>query len=59
MPADKKRPDRKGNERPISLAPLGFEEALEAILQTGPHPKDEDKPNEPDQETKDNKKGRK
>ncbi len=27
------------NDKRISLAPLEFEEALEALLKTGPHPK--------------------
>lgn len=34
-------PNRSGAEKPVSLNPLEFEEALEALLQTGPHPRDE------------------
>ena len=30
-------------EKPISLWPLSFEEALEATLATGPHPREPDK----------------
>jgi hypothetical protein len=35
------QPDEPRNGR-ISLHPLSFEEALEALLQTGPHPKDDE-----------------
>ncbi|HEY0069290.1 MAG TPA: hypothetical protein VGE04_04905 [Chloroflexia bacterium] len=37
-----KQPQRE----PISLAPLGFEEALSDLLKTGPHPKEQDAPQE-------------
>lgn len=36
----KQRASRK-YDRPVSLHPLGFTEALEALLQTGPHPREE------------------
>jgi len=32
------------NEKPVSLAPLGFEEAVGALLETGPMPREEDEP---------------
>ena len=30
------------DDKRISLAPLDFEDAMRAILQTGPHPKDDE-----------------
>lgn len=34
--------DDKPDDKRISLAPLDFEEALEGLLQAGPHPKDDE-----------------
>jgi hypothetical protein len=43
-------------EKPVSLWPLDFETALEAALETGPHPREPDKDQPKPKQTK--KKGR-
>lgn len=43
MTADKRSQNKQPQQRePISLAPLGFEEALSDLLKTGPHPNEGD-----------------
>lgn len=47
--ASKKNPEtskQPQQREPISLAPLGFEEALSDLLKTGPHPKEADEAKE-------------
>jgi hypothetical protein len=38
--SDKAKARQPQQREPISLAPLGFEEALTDLLKTGPHPKE-------------------
>lgn len=41
-PDSDKKSKQPQQREPISLAPLDFEEALAGLLQTGPHPKEQD-----------------
>jgi hypothetical protein len=42
MPTNKNGEERKvTNEKPVSLSPLGFKEALAALLKVKPKPKEE------------------
>jgi len=41
MKSSNKRSNKTTNEKPISLYPLGFREAVAALLKVKPKPKDE------------------
>lgn len=56
MDKSKKKRDRQD---PLTLAPLSFEEALEAMLQVPPPPKGDGEPDAHTEDQKDAKKGEK
>jgi len=41
MTTTKKESNKTTNEKPVSLSPLGFKEALAALLKVKPKPKEE------------------
>lgn len=48
MPKKPKSQQKKGNDKPLSLYPIPFEEALAALLNTKPMPKKKKKKPEKD-----------